>query len=98
MAGKSAPKKNLSAIKKARQAEKHRLRNRAGKTEIKTVTRKVETAVEEKNRDEAQKALMEATEIISKAASKGVIHRNTASRKISRLAKLTSSVLRSEAA
>lgn len=98
MAGKSAPKKNLSAIKKARQAEKHRLHNRTVKTSIKTVTKKVETAVGEKNKEEAQKAFAEAAEVISKAASKGVIHKNTASRKISRLAKLTNTLLRSEAA
>lgn len=98
MAGKSAPKKNPSAIKRARQAEKHRLHNRAVKTAIKTVTKKVETAVSEKNKDEARKAFMEAAVVISKAASKGVIHKNTASRKISRLAKLANSVLRSEAA
>lgn len=98
MAGKSAPKKNPSAIKRARQAEKHRLRNRAVRTAIKTVTKKVETAVTEKNKDEARKAFIEAAEVISKAASKGVIHRNTASRKISRLTKLANTVLRSEAA
>jgi len=95
---KSAPKKNLSAIKRARQAEKNRLHNKAVKTEIRTVSKKVETAVDKKNKEEAQKALLEASEVISKAASKGVIHKNTASRKISRLARLANSVLRSEAA
>ncbi len=98
MAGKAAPKKNLSALKKARQAEKHRLRNRAVKTEIKTVTKKVEAAVDNKNIEEARQAFLEAAEVISKAASKGVIHKNTASRKISRLAKLTNRVIKSEAA
>lgn len=68
------------------------------KTAIKTVTKKVEAAVEGKNKEEAQKAFIEAAETISKAASKGVIHKNTASRKISRLAKLANTVLRSEAA
>ena len=98
MAGKSAPKKNLSAIKRARQAEKNKLRNRTVKTAIKNVTKKVETAVEGKNKEEARKAFVQAAEIISKAASKGVIHKNTASRKISRLAKLANTILRSEAA
>jgi small subunit ribosomal protein S20 len=98
LAGKAAPKKNLSAIKRARQAEKHRLRNRTVKTAIKTVTKKVEAAVEGKNKDEARKAFVEAAQVISKAASKGVIHKNTASRKISRLARLADTVLRSEAA
>ncbi len=98
MPGKAAPKKNLSAIKKARQAEKHRLQNKAVKTAIKTVARKVEVAVSEKKKEEANKALIEASEVINKAASKGVIHKNTASRKISRLAKLANTLLRPEAA
>lgn len=96
--GKAAPKKNLSALKRARQAEKHRLGNRAVKTAIKTIAKKVEAAVNAKNKEEARKALVEAEEIISKAASKGVIHKNTASRKISRLAKFANTVLRPEAA
>lgn len=98
MAGKATPKKNLSALKRVRQAEKNRLRNRSIKTEIKTVTKKVETAVAGKDREELEKALVEATKVISKAASKGVIHRNTASRKISRLSKLANTVLKAEAA
>jgi len=96
--GKSVPKKNLSALKRARQAEKNRLRNKAVKTEIRTVSKKVETAVDKKDKAEAQKAFTEAAEVISKAASKGVIHKNTASRKISRLARLANTVLRPEAA
>lgn len=98
MPAKAAKKKNLSAIKRTRQAEKHRLRNKAVKTEIKTAVRKVETAVTGKNKEEAHKALMEAAKVISKAASKGVIHKNTASRKISRLARLANTLLKSEAA
>ncbi len=98
MAGKSVPKKNPSAIKRARQAEKHRLHNRAVRTAIRTVTKKLETAVSEKDKEETRNAFMEAAVVISKAASKGVIHRNTASRKISRLAKLADTVLRSAAA
>ncbi|HXX53041.1 MAG TPA: 30S ribosomal protein S20 [Thermodesulfovibrionales bacterium] len=98
MPGKSAPKKNLSALKRARQAEKGRLRNKAVKTEIRTVNKKVEIAVDNKNKAETQKAFEEATEVISKAASKGVICKNTASRKISRLARLANTVLRPESA
>lgn len=98
MPGKSAPKKNPSAIKRVRQAEKNKLRNRAVKTAIKTVAKKVETAVSAKNREEAEKAFLEAAKLISKAAIKGIIHKNTASRKISRLAKIANKVLKSEAA
>ena len=98
MPAKPAPKKNLSALKRARQAEKNRLRNKAVKTEIRTVSKKVETAVDKKDKEEAKKAFTEASEVISTAASKGIIHKNTASRKISRLARLANTVLRPEAA
>lgn len=98
MAGKAAPKKNLSALKRVRQAEKNRVRNRAVKTAIKTVTKKVEHAVLGKNTAEVRQSLLEATRVISKAATKGVIHKNTASRKISRLARIANTVLKPAAA
>jgi small subunit ribosomal protein S20 len=87
LAGKSAPKKNLSALKKVRQAEKREMRNQSVETKIKTYVGKFETAVSAKNKEEAEKLLKETTKVISSAASKGIIHKNTASRKISRIAK-----------
>jgi small subunit ribosomal protein S20 len=98
LAGKAAPKKNLSALKRVRQAEKNNLCNRSVKTEVKTITKKVESAVAGKNREEIEKAFAEATKVITRAASKGVIHKNTAARKISRLARLANTVLRAQAA
>ncbi len=98
MPAKPAPKKNLSALKRVRQAEKRRLRNRAVKTAIKTLIKKVEAAVNNKNREDVQRAFIEATRVITSAASKGIIHRNTASRKVSRLARLANTVLKAEAA
>lgn len=98
MPAKSAPKKNLSAIKRVGQAEKRSLRNKAIRTRIKTLSKKLEAAVTTKSRDEVQKVLIEATKAISSAASKGVIHKNTASRKISRLTKIANAVLRAAAA
>ncbi len=98
MPGKPAPKKNLSALKRARQAEKLRLRNRAVLTLIKTVTKRVMSAVDAKNREEVQKAFIEATRVISKAVTKGIIHKNMASRRISRLARIANTILRPEAA
>jgi small subunit ribosomal protein S20 len=95
---KAPPKKNLSALKRVRQAEKRRMRNRAMKTAIKTIAKKVEAAVANKDREGAQRTLREAMKLISKAASKGILHRNTASRKISRLSKITDTLLKSEAA
>lgn len=98
MAGKSAPKKNLSALKRVRQGEKNRLRNRAVRTAMKTVTKKVEAAVSSKDKDGIKGLLLEAKSLISKAVTKGIIHRNTASRKISRLARLANTLLTTEAA
>lgn len=98
MAAKAAPKKNLSALKRARQAEELRLKNRSVKTSIKTMTKKVEAAATGKDKDAIQLALAEAKTVISKAASKGIIHKNTASRKISRLSKLAHKTLKPAAA
>jgi len=84
---KAKPKKNLSAMKRARQAVKRTLRNTSVQSSVKTVLKKVETVISSGNREEAGKALLTAAKALSKAASKGVIHKNTASRNISRLTK-----------
>jgi small subunit ribosomal protein S20 len=84
---KARPKKNLSAMKRARQAVKRSLRNRSVLSSVKTVLKKVEEAVTSGNKEVAGKALLQAVKSLNKAASKGVIHKNTASRKISRLTK-----------
>jgi len=89
---KAQPKKNLSAEKRARQSVKRNLRNRSVESGVKTVIKKVETAVTSGNRDEAGKALLQAVRALNKAASKGVVHRNTASRNISRLTKKVNAV------
>jgi small subunit ribosomal protein S20 len=80
------PVVHKSTIKRARQAEKRHLRNRAVLTSVKSAMKKVQTAVEEKNADEAKTLLREATSALHKAVTKGVLKRNTASRRISRLA------------
>ncbi|QTA79552.1 30S ribosomal protein S20 [Desulfonema limicola] len=76
-----------SALKRARQSEEKRMRNRTVKTRIKNVVKEVRSAVAEGAKDTAAQDLNKAKSIIAKAAKKGVIHRKTASRKISRLAK-----------
>jgi small subunit ribosomal protein S20 len=76
---------HLSAIKRARQNEKRRLRNLHVKTTAKSSVKKVRAAIEKKDLDEAQKALLQAIPLIQKARSKGVFHKNTSGRKISRL-------------
>lgn len=57
------------------------------KSKIKTLSKKVETAIAANDKTTAVSALKDATVAIDKACSKGVLHRNTAARKVSRLAK-----------
>ena len=61
-------------------------RNKSIKSSIKTASKKVLAAVEASDQELAKKELLNATSVIDKAAKKGVIHKNTASRKVSRLA------------
>ena len=85
MPAKARPKKNLSAMKRARQAVKRNRRNTAVQSAVKTILKNVESAINSGNKEDAGKVLLGAVRALNKAASKGVIHRNTASRKISRL-------------
>ena len=62
-------------------------RNKAIKSSVKTTVKKVYAAIEANDKDAAAKALLDATAAIDKATSKGVYHKNYASRKVSRLAK-----------
>lgn len=98
MPAKAAKKKNLSAIKRVRQAEKRNLRNSTVRSKVKTLSKKVEEAVAEKNKEQLEQLLRETTKAIKSAVSKGVLHKNTASRKISRLSRLANTVLKAEAA
>ena len=92
MPPKARPKKNLSAMKRARQAIKRNADNKAVKSTVKTVLKKFETAMASGNKDDAGKALLQAVKALNKAASDGVIHRNNASRNISRLTKKVNSL------
>ena len=80
-----------SAKKSVRQDAKARMRNRMWKSRIKTAKTKLEKALAEKG-DNVDSLFREYVSIVDSAASKGVIHRNTASRKKSRMShKLPSS-------
>ena len=83
---------HASALKRARQSEKKRLRNASIKSALKTQAKKVLQAVESKNTEEARKALSAAIPALQKAAGKGVIPKKTASRKISHLTKKVNSL------
>ena len=62
-------------------------RNTAIKSRVKTSIKKVYAAIDANDKESAKAALVEATATIDKATSKGVYHKNTSSRKVSRLAK-----------
>lgn len=79
---------HASALKRIRQDEKRRARNRYWKSTMRTAIKKVREAAEENNTEEASTNLQAAISLIDRVASKGVIHKRTASRKISRLTKL----------
>ena len=74
-----------SAIKRQKRALKKQEKNRSVKSMLKTLAKKVEVAIEAKSADTAKDALVKAMKAYDKAASAGIIHRTTASRKISRL-------------
>ena len=76
-----------SAIKRSRQSGKHRERNAAVKSSIKTGVKTVLEAVKGKDQEAAKAALTEAVPAIAKASAKGAIHKKTAARRISRLTK-----------
>ena len=76
-----------SGIKRHRQSLKKRARNTAVKSDIKTQIKKFESAFDEGNAENVKKVLVETEAKLKKAASKGVLHKKTAARKISRLAK-----------
>ena len=92
MPAKAAPNKSKSAMKRVRQTEKRTLTNKSTKSTIKTLTKKGESEVVSKSLKGAEAALKEAISAIDKAAKKGIIHRNTGSRRVSRLTKLVKSL------
>lgn len=74
-----------SALKRHRQSLVRRIRNRAIKSVLKKSIKDVNLAVEQNSPEDAQAALKTAIPTISRAASKGTIHKRNAARKISRL-------------
>ncbi len=82
---KSQTKRNI-------QNEKRHQRNIAAKSSLKTTTKKVQAAVTSGDAEAAITSQREAARALDKAASKGVLHKKTAARKKSRLAKATNAV------
>ena len=79
---------HASALKRARQNELRRLRNRMTKTRLKHVVKTVREEAATSGTPTIHARLNEAKSVIDKAAKKGAIHKKTAARKISRLSKL----------
>jgi small subunit ribosomal protein S20 len=75
-----------SAEKRYRQTLKRTVINRARVSRVRTFVKKVETAIASGDRDAAQSAFALAQPELHRAINKGVMHRNTVARKLSRLA------------
>ncbi len=71
--------------KRMRQAAKRRLRNRSRKSEIKTYIRKFEAALQRGDREESEVYLKKAVKALDKAAGDGIIHKNNAANRKSRI-------------
>ena len=75
-----------SAEKRLRQTEKRTAINRARLSRVRTFVKKVETAIGSGDKEAAQSALRVAQPELHRATTKGVLHKNTVARKLSRLA------------
>ena len=74
-----------SAKKRIRQDAKKRLRNRHIRSTLRTAIKNITQKIEEKDAEGSKELLTKTTSIIDKAVTKGVIHKNNAARRISRL-------------
>ena len=77
-----------SALKRARQSKIRKVRNQTYKTKAKKAVKAVRTSVASNSEDQAKESLREAVATLQRTVSKGVIHKNAASRKVSRLTRL----------
>ncbi|MGB0920159.1 MAG: 30S ribosomal protein S20 [Alphaproteobacteria bacterium] len=75
------------ARKRARQTVRRTEINKSRKSRVRTFIRQVEEAIESGNKDTAKAALIAAQPEIVRGANKGIMHKNTAARKVSRLSK-----------
>ena len=83
-----------SALKRNRQSQQRRLRNRMNRTQVKNVVKKIDEAIAAESAESAQQALQLAIPVIDRAAVKGAIHKKNASRKVSRLSRKVNALLR----
>lgn len=76
-----------SAIKRVKTSEKRRLQNASQKSALRTAVKAVEVALNNSDASVASDAYLQASRKLDKAVSKGLLHKNAAARKKSRLAK-----------
>ena len=76
-----------SALKRIRSSERKRLRNRNVRSSTRTMIKRARTTLQEGDPDASREAIREAIRTLDKAVSKGVVHRNNAARRKSRLMK-----------
>ena len=81
---------SLSAAKRHRQSLKRRDRNKANQTAAKSAVRKARELIAEGKADEAAEAVRQASSILDRTARKGSLHKNNASRRKARLARMLS--------
>lgn len=81
-----------SAKKAVRQITRRTAANKARRSHMRSTVRKVEEAIASGSKDAAHAALKEAEPVMARTAQKGMLHRRTASRKVSRLAKRVSAM------
>ena len=91
-------KKNLSALKRVRQSKKRFERNQAVKSAVKTLTKKFHEALESNDKERVQTAYQNVVTLLNKAASKGALHGNNTSRRISRISSKLHTFLTGQAA
>ena len=86
----------LSSKKRIRQNEKHRLRNKTVRTRTRSYIKRAQLAIEEGNPENATLAVKKAISAIDRANSKGILHRNNAARRKSRLMKRLAPLVKSK--
>jgi len=81
-----------SALKRIRQNEKIRDRNRVARASVRTAIKKAKSAIEAKDKARAEQLVQAAEVAIQKAAQSGLYHKNNANRKVSRLVQQVNSI------
>lgn len=79
--------KSKTPAKRARRAEANRLRNKSQKSRLNTAYKKFEVSLQGTDIDQANEHFIELTSLIDKGVTKGILHKNTAARKKSAIAK-----------